>query len=60
MKHYCTQCGEIIEPNSPIVVYKTISDKICSIFCCDDCFDDFVRENKAYGNINERNVLELD
>lgn len=60
MKHYCFQCWELIEPDSPIVVYKTISDSVCSIFCCDNCFDDFVHENKAYGYINERNVLELE
>ena len=60
MKRYCFQCLELIEPDSPIVVYKTISDKVCSIFCSDDCFDDFVLENKAYGHIDENNFLELE
>lgn len=60
MKHYCYQCLEWIEPESNVVVYKTISNEIFSIFCSDDCFDEFVKENKVDGYINEKSILELD
>ena len=60
MKHYCYQCWDLIERESNVVVYKTISNEVVSIFCSESCFDEFVLENKADGYINEKGFLEIE